>query len=295
MKPHQLKAFLAVVELRSIRQAANALHITQPAISRAIRELEEHLAVPLFVRSAHGVTPTEYGLAFERRARLLGQEAERARDELRQMRDGQLGCVRVAVSSVPAMALLPQALALFRAQLPSTALEFSEGLAPLVLPALREGLLDLALVQHRLERVGPDVDCEELLTTPLAICARVGHPRARARSLAALQHAEWVGWDRAMVEDLFTAGGCPAPERIVVSRSMEITRALVGRGDLISVFARPALDRELARHGIRAIPVQTRLPELTISAITRRGHIPTPAAQKFLEAVRTAARGIANP
>ena len=147
------------------------------------------------------------------------------------------------------MALLPQALALFRAELPATALEFSEGLAPLVLPALREGLLDLALVQHRMERIGPDLDCEELLTTPLAICARVGHPRARARSLAALQHEEWVGWDRTMVEDLFAGSGVPAPERIVVSRSMEITRALVGRGDLISVFARPALDRELARHG----------------------------------------------
>lgn len=292
MKPHQLKAFLTVMQLRSIRQAANALFITQPAISRAIRELEESLQVPLFVRGAQGVTPTEYGLAFEKRARLLEQEAERARDELRQMRDGQLGCVRVAVSSVPAMALLPQALALFRAELPATALEFSEGLAPLVLPALREGLLDLALVQHRMERIGPELDCEELLTTPLAICARAGHPRARARSLAALQHEEWVGWDRAMVEDLFTGSGVPAPERIVVSRSMEITRALVGRGDLISVFARPALDRELARHGIRAIPVQTRLPELTISAITRKGALPTPAAGKFLAAVRLAARSL---
>lgn len=292
MKPHQLKAFLAVMELRSIRQAANALFITQPAISRAIRDLEEQLTVPLFVRGAQGVTPTEYGLAFERRARLLEQEAERARDELRQMRDGQLGCVRVAVSSVPAMALLPQALALFRAQLPSTALEFSEGLTPMVLPALREGLLDFALVQHRMERVGPDFDCEELLTTPLAVCARVGHPRARARSLAALQGEEWVGWDRAMIEDLFSGSGCPAPERIVVSRSMEITRALVSRTDVVSVFARPAIDRDLARHGIRAIPVQTRLPELTISAITRRGAVATPAAQKFMEAVRTSAAAL---
>lgn len=112
------------------------------------------------------------------------------------------------------------------------------------------------------------------------------------RSLAALQHEEWVGWDRAMVEDLFAGSGVPAPERIVVSRSMEITRALVGRGDLISVFARPALDRELARHVIRAIPVQTRLPELTISAITRKGALPTPAAGKFLAAVRLAARSL---
>lgn len=292
MKPHQLKAFLCVMQLRSIRQAANALHITQPAISRAIRELEDHLAVPLFVRGAQGVTPTEYGLAFERRARLLEQEAERARDELRQMRDGRLGCVRVAVSSVPAMALLPQALALFRAELPATALEFSEGLAPMVLPALRDGLLDLALVQHRVERTGPEFDCEELLTTPLAICARVGHARARARSLAALQGEEWVGWDRAMVEDLFAGSGTEPPQRIVVSRSMEITRALVGRGDLVSVFARPVVDRELARHGIRTIPVRERLPELTISAITRRGAQPTPAAAKFLAAVRAAAKSL---
>ena len=49
---------------------------------------------------------------------------------------------------------------------------------------------------------------------------------------------------------------------------------------------------ELARHGIRAIPVQTRLPELTISAITRKGALPTPAAGKFLAAVRLAARSL---
>lgn len=60
------------------------------------------------------------------------------------------------------------------------------------------------------------------------------------------------------------------------------------------MFARPALDRELARHGIRAIPVRERLPELTISAITRRGAVPTPAAAKFLAAVRAAALSLQN-
>ena len=66
----------------------------------------------------------------------------------------------------------------------------------------------------------------------------------------------------------------------------------MGRGDLVSVFARPVVDRELARHGIRTIPVRERLPELTISAITRRGAQPTPAAGKFLAAVRAAAKSL---
>lgn len=290
MKPHQLKAFLCVAQQRSIRRAAEALFVTQPAVSRAIRELEAELDVPLFERGPQGVTLTRYGEAFHLRARLLVEEAERARDELRQIRDGQLGCVRIAASSVPAVALLPQALALFRAQLPLTAVEFSDGLAPMALAALREGLLDFALMQHKTHHAGPDVDCEVLLSTPLAVCARVGHPRGRARSLAALEHEEWVGWDRAMVEDLFTSNGRTAPQRIAISRSTEITRALVGRSDLVSVFARPVIDRELARHGIRAIPVRDRLPELKISLVTRRGALPTPAAAKFIDALRMAAR-----
>lgn len=290
MKPHQIKAFLCVAQLHSIRRAAEALHITQPAVSRAVRELEAGLEVPLFERGPQGVTLTAYGEAFQHRARLLVEEEHRARDELRQMRDGQLGRVRVAVSSVPAVALLPQALAIFRAQLPMIALELSDGLAPTALPALQEGLLDLALVQHQVDRIGADLDAEVLFTTPLAVCARVGHPRGRARSLAALEGEEWVGWDRAMIEHLFTRNGRTVPQRIVISRSMEITRALVGRGDLVSVFARPLIEREMVRHGIRAIPVRDPLPEITVSLVTRRGSLPTPAAARFIAALHLAAR-----
>jgi len=295
MKPHQLKAFLCVAQSHSIRRAADALFITQPAVSRAIRELEAELEVPLFERGPQGVTLTRYGEAFEHRARLLVEEGERARDELRQMRDGQLGRVRIAVSSVPAVTLLPQALAIFRAQLPLIALEFSDGLVPMALPALQEGLLDFALLQHKMDRVGDHFDCEVLLNTPLAVCARVGHPRGRARSLAALENEEWVGWDRAMIETVFTSNNRPPPQRIAISRSMEITRALVGRGDLVSLFARPMIERDMARHGIRAIPVRDALPALTISLVTRRGSVATPAAARFIAALRSAAGTSGRP
>ena len=184
-------------------------------------------------------------------------------------------------------------------------LERMEVEVPALLAALAEGRTsERARIAHQLKGAVGNFDMPDLVALLAAVeTAETGAEaglslalnRARAelrRSLAALQHEEWVGWDRTMVEDLFAGSGVSAPERIVVSRSMEITRALVGRGDLISVFARPALDRELARHGIRAIPVQTRLPELTISAITRKGALPTPAAGKFLAAVRLAARSL---
>ena len=76
-----LDVFLAVVQEGSLGRAAQALNRSQPAVSKAIKRLEESLEVPLFERDARGMIPTVYGEALLAHAELIASEAERARDD----------------------------------------------------------------------------------------------------------------------------------------------------------------------------------------------------------------------
>ena len=87
----QLRALAAVHRDRSVTSAAKRLHLTQPAITKAMHDLERDLGVPLFHRSSSGVELTEYGILLKTRAALLIHETQRTRDALDQIRDGSTG------------------------------------------------------------------------------------------------------------------------------------------------------------------------------------------------------------
>lgn len=288
-KPHQIKAFLTVAEHLSIRAAAKALFVSQPAVTRTLRELEAELQAPLLVRGTTGVELTDYGRAFQVRARRLVEESRRAHEDLEQIRDGLTGLVRVGVSSLPAMVLLPSAFLEFRRQMPKAQLQCVDGQLPAALPLLRSGELDFLLTQVMPDYIEDDLHHEVLFTSPVAVCARSGHPRFRCRSLAALADDEWIGWSRSMIDAVFKNNGHAPPQRIAISRSFEATRALVEQTDLISLFSLPLVERELLKHGIRPVKVKDTLPQLSISVVTLHDTRLTPAAQKFLDLARAAA------
>src|SRR5471030_2463294 len=113
MKHQQLRIFLAVAEQRSIRAAARMLGLTQPAVTKTIRELESEFGLALVLRDGNGVSLTEYGLAFRVHAQLLINEMRRTREAIEAMRYGVGGMVRIAVSPTVAASLLPDAFAQF--------------------------------------------------------------------------------------------------------------------------------------------------------------------------------------
>ncbi|MBY4749693.1 LysR family transcriptional regulator, partial [Burkholderia cepacia] len=81
MKHHQLRALAAIAEHGSLRAAARAIHLSQPALTKAIRELELDLGVPLVTRNARGAQLTRFGQAVYARARLILAEMQHARDD----------------------------------------------------------------------------------------------------------------------------------------------------------------------------------------------------------------------
>ena len=146
MNLQHLHAFTIVAQQQSIRSAARVLGLSQPAVTRIMRELERNVQTPLLHRGSKGIELTAFGHALLRRAHLILEEARKAQDELDQMRDGAGGSLNIAISSTAALSMFPQALQRFRERMPRVALTISESAPPHTQDLLEAGRLDFAVL-----------------------------------------------------------------------------------------------------------------------------------------------------
>jgi DNA-binding transcriptional LysR family regulator len=109
LKMGELRVFVAVLEHRSFRKAATVLHLSQPAITKAIAGLEQTLGVRLFDRVANGVEPTVHGHSFAPRAMAIFDELRRAAQDLTLLSSGAAGTLRLGTVPMPAIPFVPLA------------------------------------------------------------------------------------------------------------------------------------------------------------------------------------------
>jgi DNA-binding transcriptional LysR family regulator len=178
----QLRAFLAVARQRHFRRAADHLHLSQPAVSRHIADLEAELGVRLFDRNTREVVPTEAG-------RYLESAIERVLDEL----EGVLGHVhsegerrrgKVRIASVPTLSasLMPSCIADCAREYPELTIQLHDQAQTLVLDSVRGGEVDFGIAIDPPE--GGDFDCETILRDPFYLACRPDHPFARLKTVS---------------------------------------------------------------------------------------------------------------
>lgn len=291
LKPHQLQAFLAISDHGSIRAAARALFISQPGLTRTLRELESELGVPLVLRGTAGIELTAYGRAFKLRATRLLEDMLRAREELLQMRNSAAGTVRIGVSSLPSACVLPGAFVEFRRLVPDAILECLDGLLPVGLPLLRSGELDMLLTTTVQEIDEPDLRAEKIFTASYHVAARASHPKSDATSLAELMDDEWLAWDRTSLTALLEPAGLRPPVRVHPVRSFDTALALALNADLLFFVSRDWLEKTESATSLKVLEIREPLPLVTGYAIVRKDAQLTPACLQFLACVRDAAAG----
>ncbi|MGJ7498819.1 LysR family transcriptional regulator [Variovorax sp. ZT5P49] len=294
MNLKHLKIFEAVAEAGSIRAAARGSALTQPAMTYAIRELEQSVGAQLLVRSAKGVVPTEIGQALLRRARLLSNEVRRAEEEIAQLRDRAGGLLRVAFSSFAMEQLLPSALLDFRRQWPGVALELQELSGADVKGLWDRGDFDFAILGELEPAADDGLHREVLLNFPLTAIARAGHPLARVRSLARLQEAMWVvpPYGAELLKRNFAALGMPAPRDVVICHSWQLGATLVRKADALTLAGAPVFAHSTARRGLVALRLADKLPNVHVSLLMRDRASLTPAAQAFSQGLRAVAHAV---
>ena len=292
MKFSALRDFVAVAERGSLRAAARQLGNTQPAISRSIQELERELGTALFERRSTGVQLTMMGEVFLQRARLVGNELERAKEELDQLRGAVNGRLKVAMSSVPHIALLPNALRPFRLKYPDVAIEIVDAVFPKIEGDLKTGQLDCYFGPVP-STMPPELYSEKLFDNTRLIIGRKGHPLAKARSIKALSKAEWITTSithnaAEEIGPLFAQHGLPPPKLVMQAHSSLTFLTAVFYSDLLMMSPIQWIQSPLLRVSVAPIRVKELLPAPPI-CLVRRGGLPlTPAAEYFCDMIRRA-------
>jgi LysR family transcriptional regulator, low CO2-responsive transcriptional regulator len=146
MTLRQLEVFLAIVRARSYRQAAEALHASQPALSQHIRELEGELGVRLFDRLTRGVILTEAGRLLEERAKRVFATLTDVRDVLGELQGLQRGSLLVGASTTPGIYVLPAIIGAFRRRHPGIDLQLRIANSRAIEDAIRAHEVDLGVV-----------------------------------------------------------------------------------------------------------------------------------------------------
>ncbi len=178
----QLRHFLSLAQTGSFARSAAALHLTQPALSRSIRALEDELGQRLFDRVGRASELTPYGRQALERARELVLAADDLRASGKQGGRHEEGVLRVGMGSGPGAMLMTPLLVKMARERPRVRLEIARAGTALLVQALRERTLDALVLDARSLRPAPDLDAAFVHEMPGAFLVRRGHPLLAART-----------------------------------------------------------------------------------------------------------------
>ena len=288
MRLPTLQALVLMEELGSIRAAAQAMNLTQPALTAAIQQLEAELKAPLLVRSRQGVSFTSFGQAFLRHAKLMVAQSRRAQDEIAQLRGHWEGTVRMAVSPAIGLGLLPQALRQFTQQHPNVRVHCRDGLYPSISPAIRDGTLDFALTPvHRVD-LESDLVAEPLYSSEVVIVASTSHPLSRATRLKQLQDCDWVlsspsRGPGAIIEEAFQQANLAPPRVKMLCESFLALAAVVAASQgWMTTMPRILFENTAFKDQLCVVPIKDKLPSPLICTVRRHDLPLTPAAMQLV-------------
>jgi DNA-binding transcriptional LysR family regulator len=259
MNFNHLAIFLAVAETGNLTRAAERLHISQPAVSKQLRELEKSLGMALFHRLSKGVRLTEGGealLDYARRIFALESEAERALNELRNLERGHLA---LGASTTIGVYLLPEICARFREKFPGIEIQLEIANTQEIQKRLLNNELDLGLTEGFI--TSPDIQAEVLGEDEIIGIAAPGHPLLNTVELT-LQRllGEPILWremgsgTRAVVESALRDRGFSSPPRVSLGSTEAIKRAVI-TGDGIAFVSRLTVEAELRNGNLKQLHI----------------------------------------
>lgn len=297
LRLRELRVFVAVLDNRSFRKAAAALHVTQPAITKAIAGLEELLGVRLFDRTATGVEPTVQGQTFAIHARAIFNELRSAARQIDVVGRGATGTLRLGTVPLPASGFLPTAINTLVRRHPGIFISIVEAREAELADLLRKREIDVALVILTLVPPNDDLDAHTLFEAQLYVMS------ARAHRLAAqpvvtwpeIQNELWVlppasTFFATYVRRTLARANLEMPRNCVESLSIHVQRAMTLHGGMLSFGSRSRQNVSPLHDLLVRLAFDLPPAVSAIGALTLRGREPTPLAEQLLDEIRRLSR-----
>jgi DNA-binding transcriptional LysR family regulator len=293
MKLTSLRALTAAVEEGSLRAAARRLGVSQPALTKMIRELERELATSLLLRSTTGVLATAQGMVLYEHAIAADRELSNAVDQIRQLGGRMTGTLSIGAVPLAVMLLIPEALRTFGMAFPEIQLRITEELYIAQLTRLRKGEVDIALGPLPDQLAPGEFTVETLMPIDMVIVVRKGNPLARARCLADLSDAPWVYTgatpDSGYARVLYERHGLKPPAASALVNSTLGLLAIIASGSCIGLMPRQIAVHPFAMQHLEVVQVAEGPLSLTLTALARVDTALRPSVRHFLAHLHRAA------
>ncbi|MDT7838987.1 LysR substrate-binding domain-containing protein [Aquabacterium sp. OR-4] len=244
LKARHLRLLVTIDTYRNLTQVADVTHVTVPAVSKALSELERGLGLELFTRTTQGLRPTPYGECLVRHARTMLTNLHAARDELKALSSGTEGKINIGVLPASTYVLLPRALAVLKQRSPGTNVQVTEASSALLLPELWQGRLDLVVGRLPPPSALSSFKEKELLEEPVKLFTGLHHPLARKTRVdwSDLRDYPWIlpplgSILRDPLERALEAHEVPLSNNYIETLSTHLARAYLQVSDAIAVLA----------------------------------------------------------
>ncbi len=296
LKTRQLLLLIALDDHRNIHRAADELHMTQPAASKQIKDLEEMLDVKLFERLPRGMEPTMFGETMIRHARMALTSLALAHDDIVALKAGLAGQVEVGVIMTPAMALLPRAIARVKEQAPMLRIGAHMDQSNVLLDRLQRGTLDFMIGRILEKENSEGLIYEELTEEPACAVVRVGHPLMKKKGLA-LRDIHECGWIlpphgsilRHRFDMMFRRAGLNVPVNVVDTTALLLITALLQQTDSLHVMPLEVAQYYASLKVLSILPIELPCKMDAFGIIRQQDHLLSPGADLLLKAVRATA------
>jgi len=297
LKMHDVRVLISVVDAGSMHKAAERLGTSQPAISRAIADLEHSVGVRLLERSPRGIQPTQYG-------RVLIKSSVAAFDEFRQgvkdikfLADPSTGELRIgcsdAMASGPVLAVIEQ----LTRRHPRLVFHVVTGVTATLYRQLTERIVELVITRANESVAKEQINVGNLFEDDVVVAAGAKSRWARRRriKLEELMNEPWAlpPYNSAMGAiflEAFSARGLAPPTATVVAESANLRSKLLATGRFLTVMPEFALTLPGRDPSIKALPVELPGARRTMRIISLRNRSLSPLAELFIDSMRALAK-----
>ena len=300
LKLRDLDILLAVIETGSMGKAANRLNVSQPAVSKAIVELENALGVQLVDRSRRGAVPTPYGLALGRRGVSIFNDLRQGVQDIDFLADPTKGEVRIGTTEPIAMSIVAPVIDGLTRKYPHIFFHVVTGDTATLYRDVADRNIELAICRM----IGPlpdELAAEVLFYDAFSVMTAANNPLTRRRklTLADLANEPWTLYPHdsffgSVIAEAFRANGHEPPRVTVASLSLHVQTELLATGRFVTVLPSFMLKAAVRDSFLKALPVALPNSRMPIGIITVKNRTLTPLAQQFIESVRAFAKPLAK-
>ncbi|WP_232221490.1 LysR substrate-binding domain-containing protein [Burkholderia sp. WSM2232] len=288
----QVRCHIAIARAGSASEAARQLGISQPAVHRGARQIEQTVGVPLYRRRVHSVEANAAGLELARCLSLALHEIAQAREDLAFARGQLSGKLAIGVLPLLPPRLVARVIQRLRERYPAAHVTVDEGSHATLLRELRMGAIDIIVGGLREPRLQGAVQETELFADPYVVAVRKGHRLAQKRSLAPrdLADYDWVVPQhnvprRAVINSIF-ARLRVKPPIVVETSSLAMMMAMLVESDCITLLSRSQIREAYAGSEMVALELKTPEADRAVGYTLRADWLGTAMQLHFIECLR---------